>query len=139
MAEGIFKKMVEDNGKENSIEVISAGISAGFGPAQPHAIEAMRESGIDISSHRAKQFTGKMANGADLIITLDQFVKDSIISDFPGASDMVYTLKEFAFGKDHPKNDLDIDDPFRGSIETFRECAAEIEEVLGIAWDKIES
>jgi len=139
MAEGLFKKMIAEHGKTDDIKVISAGISSGFGPAQSHATEVMRELGIDISPHRAKQFTAKMADGTDLIITMDKYVKDTIIEDFPGAEKMVYTLKEFAFGKVRDDDDFDIEDPFGGPIETFRKCAEEIAEVLEVAWDKIKT
>lgn len=132
MAEGLFKKMIEKSEKKDDINVLSAGISAGFGPPHPLAIKAMEEFDVDISSQRAMQFTKKMANEADLILTLDLFVKNSIIEDFPKAYDKVYTLKEFVFSKELINSDFDVEDPYGGPKEAFKRCAADIAEVLEV-------
>ncbi|MDY6965954.1 MAG: low molecular weight protein arginine phosphatase [Halobacteriota archaeon] len=136
MAEGLFKKMLLDHGKAGDINALSAGISAGSGPASPYGVRAMEKIGIDISSHRAKQFTGGMTNSADFIFASDEYVRDSIIDDFPEAKRKVFTLKEFAFGADSA--DLDVEDPYGGETEDFQRCADDIARTLEVIWEKIE-
>ncbi|HHZ01170.1 MAG TPA: low molecular weight protein arginine phosphatase, partial [Tissierellia bacterium] len=54
MAEGLFKDMLRKNNIEN-IKVSSAGLSVFPGEhVNEKAIRALKEKGIDISSHRAR-------------------------------------------------------------------------------------
>ena len=63
MAEGLLRHY----GAE-VYEVVSAGIDPGF--VRPEAIEAMREVGIDISSHRSKSIDEFIAQPFDYVITV---------------------------------------------------------------------
>ena len=63
MAEGLLRHY----GAE-VFEVVSAGIDPGF--VRPEAIEAMREVGIDISSHRSKSIDEFIAQPFDYVITV---------------------------------------------------------------------
>ncbi|WP_082193442.1 arsenate reductase (thioredoxin) [Bacillus rubiinfantis] len=63
MAEGWAKKYLGDKW-----EVQSAGIEAHG--LNPNAVKAMKEAGIDISSHRSKLIDSDYLNHADLVVTL---------------------------------------------------------------------
>jgi arsenate reductase len=63
MAEGLARRMFGDRAT-----VASAGSSATG--VNPHAIDAMNEVGIDISSHRSKSIAELDASSFDTIITL---------------------------------------------------------------------
>lgn len=63
MAEGLLRQL---SGKE--VEVASAGIDPSF--VRPEAIEAMRESGIDISGHRSKSIDEFTGQAFDYVITV---------------------------------------------------------------------
>jgi protein-tyrosine-phosphatase len=66
MAEGLFKDMLKKNNIDN-IRVSSAGISVFPGEqANEKAIKALKEKGIDIRSHRARQAIEEI-DKADLI------------------------------------------------------------------------
>jgi protein-tyrosine phosphatase len=67
MAEAMFQRAMP--GKA----VFSAGLCAMDGdPADGPAVEFMREAGIDISAHRARNLASWMVSEADLIVTMDR-------------------------------------------------------------------
>ncbi|WP_100329977.1 arsenate reductase (thioredoxin) [Bacillus xiapuensis] len=63
MAEGWAKKYLSDEW-----EVFSAGIEAHG--LNPHAVKAMREAGVDISSQTSDRIDPEILNTADLVVTL---------------------------------------------------------------------
>lgn len=67
MAEAFFNHLARDQGLE--AEGVSAGTAPG-GAVNPVAVEAMREVGIDMTSHHPKQLTPERANAADCILTM---------------------------------------------------------------------
>ena len=128
MAEGILRSIVDGG----DVRVLSAGVSAVSGGADPHAVRAMRECEIDISSHRRKQFEAWMAEEASHIFALDDYVHNVLQSEFKLTSKL-YTLKGFALGVDEP---LDVFDPYRDGIDAFRECRYEIAELIDRALER---
>ena len=67
MAEGLFKKILQEQKKEN-ILVSSAGLSVPVSaPASQNAITVMKEQDIDLQQHRAQQLTAAMLADADRI------------------------------------------------------------------------
>jgi len=150
MAEGIMKnilKQVEGNEiPRGEYEVESRGIFAVDGDkASENSIIVMNSMfGIDVSSHRAKRLTEKDVAESQLILTMTQAHKSAIIASFPQAENKVFTLKEYAAmeGKNvrtgwHAISSLDIRDPYGGSLEDYRECAAEINEAVKKVIDKL--
>ena len=113
MAEGICKKLYSDK----NIQVESRGLAAVNGaPAAENAVEIMKQMDIDISSHRAKNFTQADLD-ADKIICMT----NDIYSFF------------LRLGVD--KNKLEvlgggIADPYGGDLEVYRKCAEQIERSL---------
>ena len=63
MAEGLLRDMAGDR-----IEVASAGVAPTH--VRPEAIEAMKEFGIDISSHRSKSIDELIMQAFDYVITV---------------------------------------------------------------------
>lgn len=63
MAEGLLRQDAGD-----SFEVFSAGVKSSF--VRPHAIEAMREVGIDISGQRSKSVEEFLDEEFDYVITV---------------------------------------------------------------------
>ncbi|MEX0707207.1 MAG: arsenate reductase ArsC [Woeseia sp.] len=63
MAEGLAREMLP-----NDVTVLSAGSQPAS--VNPHAIEAMAEIGIDISSHRSKSVDDIDTGKIDLVVTL---------------------------------------------------------------------
>lgn len=136
MAEGIFKDMLKKNDIEN-INVSSAGISAFPGEhANEKSIRALKEKGIDIKEHRAKQLVDEI-NNADLILTMTKGHKE-VIADYYGKNTSeksphhsIFTLKEFAAKISGEKlTDTDIHDPYGMNYKMYEKVRDEIEKEL---------
>ncbi|KAF5043258.1 MAG: low molecular weight protein arginine phosphatase [Sedimentibacter saalensis] len=129
MAEGIFKQMLIDSNVEN-INVSSAGLSAFQGDrANQKAIDVLKNQGIDISGHRARQLTGEMINSSDLILTMTDAHKMSILNYAPKSKGKVFTLKEYARitgGEESGNINLDIHDPYGREYSVYESVMSEI-------------
>ena len=82
MAEGILRSIAGDR-----FEVASAGVAPSR--VRPEAIEAMRDIGIDISSHRSKSVDEFLEEPFDYLITVCDNAKESC-PIFPGNSERIH-------------------------------------------------
>lgn len=82
MAEGILR---QDGGEAFDVE--SAGVKPSI--VRPEAIEAMREIGIDISSHRSKSVDEFIGQQFDYIITVCDNAKETC-PVFPGKAERIH-------------------------------------------------
>ncbi|GFN36846.1 low molecular weight protein arginine phosphatase [Tepidimicrobium xylanilyticum] len=124
MAQVLLEKIAKDKGL--NIEVKSAGIFALDGQkASANAIEVMKQEGIDLENHRARIIHRDLLEEADLILTMSKSHKEALLSKFDFVKGKVYTLKEYAYGKEE-----DIEDPFGGDIRDYRRAKEEIKEAL---------
>lgn len=106
MAEGLLKQALPD------ADVISAGLGALTGqPADPYAIELMRELDVDITGHRAKQLSRAMATAADLILVMDNAQRQDIQRLHPATTGRVFRIGEAA--------KFDVPDPYREARPAF--------------------
>lgn len=95
------------------IEVHSAGLAAMVGePADSTAQELMRERGIDISAHCARQLTPEMMMEHDLVLTMENDHIQSVLNLYPYARGKVHLLGKWG--------NEEIPDPYRKSHEFFR-------------------
>ena len=127
MAEGLFRKAVAGR---SDFRVVSAGLGAPNGqPPSSHAVQAMRELGLDISSIRSRPLTAELVQDAAYIFGMTRGHVDAITLLYPPAADKVFLLREFdetleAFEKD-------ITDPIGASYAFYCQCRDQIEQ--GIA------
>lgn len=82
MAEGLLRYDAGDN-----FEVMSAGVISSF--VRPQAIEAMREIGVDISSHRSKSVDEFAGQNFDYVITVCDNAKENC-PFFPGGTKRIH-------------------------------------------------
>ena len=116
-------------------KIYSCGIFAEDGePATREAIEVMKEYNIDLSGHRATNIKNSNIKDMDIILCATTAHKNNVINMYPELKDKIYTIKEYA---GYPANDLDINDPWGYNIETYRNCAAQIEDCLKKIAEKI--
>ncbi|NLJ57412.1 MAG: low molecular weight protein arginine phosphatase [Tissierellia bacterium] len=140
MAEGIFKNMLKVNNIEG-INVSSAGISVFPGEsANEKSIAALKEKGIDIANHKARQLSDKIMD-VDLILTMTVGHKEIIENYFKDIENFpkVFTLKEFAAkisGKNLSK--LDIEDPYGRNYSVYKKTRDEIENDLSKILENID-
>lgn len=122
MAEALLRHFVtEYAGLE--LMVKSAGTAAfGSQEASKNAILALRELGIDLSSHRSQPVSKELIEEADLVLTMTRSHKQQLLAFKPDAQNRIFTLAEFT-SKDLGKN---ISDPFGGDLDIYIECRNEI-------------
>lgn len=107
------------------IEVFSKGISVFFpSHASNHAIEVMKEYEIDLSHHLSKGIQYENIKNMDIILTMTNNHKRDLIYRFPECNRKVFTLMEFV-------DEIgDVEDPFGGGIEVYRDCAKSINQLI---------
>jgi protein-tyrosine-phosphatase len=108
MARGLAQKMFP-----TGFYVDSAGIdSETSGGANFRAISVMGEYGVDLMSHLAKNITDVAISDFDYVIAMDSNIFSSVIKAYPGMEDRTIQWQ--------------IEDPFYGTVKTYRRCAEEI-------------
>ena len=144
MAEGFFCKAIEsDPLLSKHFSAFSAGVMAINGnPASTNSVQVLKEEwGIDISAHKARLIKYEDIKNAHLVLTMTRNHKDAITRLFPDTKSKVFTLKEYAQGKNNNEcfgNDiaddydfsLDIIDPYGMPIQVYRQCAMDIKEAV---------
>lgn len=132
MAEAIARKALKDRKKDGQILVSSAGTAAlPNAQAAEQAVAVMEEMGIDLRAHKATLLTPEMVKEADLVLTMTRAHKEQVKKLAPGAGEKVFTLAEFAGAG------ADILDPIGCHLDVYRQCAAELRYLIGLALDKI--
>jgi glycine hydroxymethyltransferase len=127
MAEGLFRQAVQGR---NDYRVLSAGLGAMEGqPPSPHAVQAVKELGIDISTQRSRMLTPDLVSQADYIFGMTHSHIDTVMMLFPTAAEKTFLLREFDETLDHFEKD--ISDPIGGSYDIYLNCRDQIEQ--GIA------
>jgi protein-tyrosine phosphatase len=126
MAEGLLKSMWPSRLNPQPV-INSAGTHAFNGlPAEPYAIHAVSEYGVDISSHRSRVIDAALIERADLILAMEQQHVDSIRNATGGGAGNVGLLGDLNAAGPH----VEIPDPYGGSPDTYRECARMIKGCL---------
>jgi glycine hydroxymethyltransferase len=127
MAEGLFRAALQGR---NYYRVLSAGLGAVDGqPPSPHAIQAVKELGIDISGLRSRMLTPDLVHQADYIFGMTHSHIDTVMMLYPTAAEKTFLLREFDETLD--QFEKDISDPIGGSYEVYLNCRDQIEQ--GIA------
>ena len=119
--------LAKDEAKKNSLEldISSRGIAVFFpSNASPHAIEAMKEYGLDLTNHISKAILEKKKKNADIILTMTNNHKRDLINRFSNYTDKIFTLKEFV------GESGDVEDPFGASLKVYKDCANSIEDLI---------
>jgi protein-tyrosine-phosphatase len=130
MAEGLCTAIAHKLGLLE-VQATSAGIAATEGSfPSPHAASVMREMGIAISKHRARQLNSEMAHHVDLILAMTpQHVKQALA--IVGAAVPVRTLGDYAGVREA------INDPFGGTAERYRRIVEQIQRLLTVALSRL--
>ncbi len=127
MAEGIFRQAVRGRGE---YRVLSAGLGAAEGlPPSAHAVQAVKELGIDISGLRSRMLTPDLVEQADYIFGMTHSHIDTVGLLYPQAAEKTFLVREFDETLD--TFEKDISDPIGGSYEVYLNCRDQLEQ--GIA------
>ncbi len=86
--------LLAGHGREDVLEVDSAGLLPGGMSPPPEVFEAMDTYGLDLRAHRSRQLTPDMIGPADLIVGMGRrHVQEAVLLD-GGAWRRAFTLKE---------------------------------------------
>lgn len=130
MAEAILKSK-----KIDGVDVKSAGIYAATGSeASAHAKKVLEDNHIE-HQHSSKLLDRESVQWADLILTMTGSHKHAILQQYPETSSKVFSLKEFT-GEHY---DVDVVDPYGGSLDIYRETYQELDVFITKAIEKIQS
>ena len=140
MAEGLFKKLVEDNGVTSKFHVHSAGVAAMDGyPSSGETVKALKALGVDMSGHRSRGITGAMVRSADKIFVMENMHRQAILENWPEAAEKTHLLTEYSTKASQRGNGIDIPDPIRMSelfyrnvLQVIQDCIVHIGEEFGI-------
>jgi protein-tyrosine phosphatase len=103
------------------ISVLSAGSYALPGArANPHAVEALRDLGSDLSHHRSRPLTVELIHQADVIYTMGRSHAAAVQALVPSALEKVATLDPAG----------DIDDPIGGDAALYRDLAGQLQTLI---------
>ncbi len=126
MAEGLFQEMVKE--RRDDFRISSAGVSAVYGqPPSQHAVEALRNCGIDISRHRSQPLTQSLVDKFDFIFAMTQRHLETILMLFPGAAEKTFLVREFSEDADRG---LDVPDPIGQGYHVYLRCRDAIRDAL---------
>jgi RpiB/LacA/LacB family sugar-phosphate isomerase len=124
MAEGIFRQAIQGRG---NYRVVSAGLGAMEGqPPSAHAVDAVKELGIDISNQRSRMLSPALVAQADYIFGMTHSHVDTVMLLYPQAAEKTFLLREFDDTLD--PFEKDISDPIGGSYDIYVNCRDQIEQ-----------
>ena len=127
MCEAIFSDKFE---KHPSHHISSAGLGALVdSPADPLAQLVMRQKGLNISAHRARQVTREMLLTSDIIFTMSTRQQEDIEIMMPSLRGRVYRLGKWG--------GYDVPDPYQRPIEAFEQALTLIEQGIEDWFDKL--
>ncbi|MBK8475943.1 MAG: low molecular weight protein arginine phosphatase [Opitutaceae bacterium] len=102
-----------------SLQVISAGISAGSGyPATGNSVAALRKVGLDLSGHSSRPLTQDLLDEALAVFCMTESHRAMIEVGFDRVPKNLHLFREFV-GRD---GDTEIPDPFGGNFREYEAC-----------------
>lgn len=134
MGEGLLEKRIAErlgcpvtSLDEKGVAVISAGIAAMPGsPPAPQAVEVMNQMGVDIADHSSQPITGRLAQFADVILTMTNGHRQALISHWPTLETRTKTVR---------RDGADVSDPIGCPVDVYAATARQIDEQL-VEWVK---
>lgn len=124
MAEYLLRERL---GTDSDWEVCSAGVLASHGaPASIGSVQALKERGIDMVSHRSRPVDGELVDASSLIVVMTISHREQIRALFPEVMEKVFLLKSFS----SDAADREIEDPMGLSADIYRGIRDEIDTTL---------
>ena len=129
MAEYLLKSELKKNGI-TGYSVSSAGLSAFPNlSASQNAVSALAEIDItEIKNHMSRYLTPDLLKKSDYIICMTEYIKNSLQINHPEFYNKLFTLKNI--DNLNKEGDSNINDPFAGTLEDYKDCRDEIWECI---------
>lgn len=132
MAEYIMKKKIYEKKLSDKFLICSAGIDA-YGGESPtyEAITVMKnEYGIDLSNHRATAIRESDIENMDLILCMTSSHKNTLNLIYPNLKEKIFLIKEYVGLEGN------VADPYGGTINTYSNCARELNDYIDLIFKK---
>ena len=129
IAEGVFRRMIEEKGLSGTIRIDSAGTSGFHQGAlpDPRSMEVCKSHGLDISGQRSRRVVDADFASLDLIVAMDRSNEaDLKARATQGDSSRIVRLLEYL-----PEGGSDVPDPYYGGEQGFEHVYQLIAEALG--------
>ena len=114
------------------LEFSSAGFIEPGNPMSTGSAGALRRLGVEPGPHQSKVISATHLAKADLILTMEEGQKRSILRDVDGLEGKVFSLGEYA-----GQPGVDVDDPYGGSATDYDRMAEQVKGMLEEAWPKL--
>lgn len=88
--------------------------------------------GIDVTAHRAAQVTANDIRHADVVFTMTDKHKQTLLAQFPDAAGKTYTLSEYTGREPH-----DVADAFGKPMEFYQDTLRQIDAFIPAVLDKL--
>jgi protein-tyrosine-phosphatase len=132
LAEAIARKIGIERGLPD-LEPSSAGTSAWDGAsASDGALLVGLERGLDLNSHRARQLSRELVDGADLILAMGPHHLERI--EALGGGDKGHLLTAYA---SRGKSSRPVNDPMGGELDVYRATLDELERDIRMVVDRL--
>lgn len=134
MAEALSKEIIKT--KKLNILVASRGVNVDPKELTPEkgTMTVLKERGIDISEHKATQLTETDIQKSSLLLTMTEKHKEKILLQYPQAKNKVFTLSEYATGKNE-----DLVDPYGKPLDAYKKVESQLDKLLPISLEKASS
>jgi protein-tyrosine phosphatase len=103
----------------NELEVVSAGVAAGYGdPASTNSVAALKKVNLDLSRHKSQPLNQDLIDKAFLILGMTQSHLDIVEHEFTNLPERRHLYREFI----GPGHDPEIPDPFGQNAAAYAAC-----------------
>ncbi len=132
MAAGLFARQVNLLGEAARWHIASAGTWAeDQRSATLFARTTMAEQNIDISGHRSRLLDGDLLHGVDVILVMTRHHQEAIRAEFPEVADKTFMISQLI------GQSFDIVDPVQGTLDDYRRCAADLQQILSDGYTQL--
>jgi protein-tyrosine-phosphatase len=121
MAMGLLRERLRQDGLDDQVAVISAGVYGLDGsPASAPGVEVLAERGIDIADHRARTVNEREIVEADLVLVMEEGHRRTLFYNYPHLLGKIFLLSEMSgsYG--------DVKDPYRKPKGEYERTADEL-------------
>lgn len=128
MAEALFRHALQaENTPLREFSVFSAGLAAAAGqPASANALRALKNVGIDLSSHRSQPVTADLVAEASAVFAMTSQHLRALQQHFPRRSSTINLMRDFL-----PENiSREIPDPYGMGLAEYEACRDNMVEAI---------
>jgi len=129
IAEGVFRRMMDEKGMSGAIRIDSAGTSGFHQGALPdsRSMEVCKAHGLDISGQRSRRVVDADFTRFDLIVAMDRSNEADLKARAgEGSSARIVRLLEYS-----PDGPADVPDPYYGGDQGFEQVYGLVTDALG--------